>query len=102
MKDAPKTMFIHTKKIILLLIALLILLQSPIFADFLNPGTGQQKIVTIETVLPTDKVHPDQLTALAIIIRIKNGFHINADKKQIVSFKQFKPLRKELTMRRNP
>jgi thiol:disulfide interchange protein len=47
--------------------------------------------VRVRTAWSVDRAHPGEQAALAIIVDIKEGFHINADASQVRPFVDFKP-----------
>jgi thiol:disulfide interchange protein len=47
--------------------------------------------VRIQTAWPVDRARPGDQVALAIVVDIKKGYHINADAGQIQPFEDFKP-----------
>jgi thiol:disulfide interchange protein DsbD len=47
--------------------------------------------VRIQTAWPVDRARPGDQAALAIVVDIKEGYHINADAGQIQPFEDFKP-----------
>ena len=47
--------------------------------------------VSAETAWSVDRARPGEEVALAIVLKIKEGFHINADERQIKIFEDFKP-----------
>ena len=47
--------------------------------------------VSAETAWSVDRARPGEEVALAIVLNIKEGFHINADERQIKIFEDFKP-----------
>jgi thiol:disulfide interchange protein len=47
--------------------------------------------VSIETAWSVDRARPGEEVALAIVLKIKEGFHINADHRQIKRLEDFKP-----------
>ena len=67
-----------------------------LFAIILQRGAAQavpavNDPVRVQTAWSVDRARPGEPAALAIIIDIKDGFHINADASQIQSFIDFKP-----------
>ena len=56
-----------------------------------GPGRSVKDVVTLETAWSVDRAQPGQAVALAIVVDIKDGFHINADLGQIQPFEDFKP-----------
>ena len=54
-------------------------------------GPAATDVVRLETAWSVDSAHPGEQAALAIIVNIKDGFHINADASQVRPFEDFKP-----------
>jgi thiol:disulfide interchange protein DsbD len=50
-----------------------------------------EEVVQLETAWSVDRARPGDTVALAVVIDIKEGFHINADAGQIQPFENFKP-----------
>jgi hypothetical protein len=55
------------------------------------PVPSATDVVSLKTAWSVDRAHPGEPVALAIVVDIKDGFHINADDSQIQSFEDFKP-----------
>jgi thiol:disulfide interchange protein len=51
----------------------------------------EDKPVSAETAWSVDRARPGEEVALAIVLKIKEGFHINADQRQAKLFEGFKP-----------
>ena len=49
------------------------------------------KPVSVKTAWSVDRARPGDTLALAVVLDIKDGFHINADAGQIQPFKDFTP-----------
>jgi thiol:disulfide interchange protein DsbD len=81
----------NTRSFYFLLLAVFVLILSPINA----PATGLQptagEVVKIRTAWPVDRARPGDSIVLAIVAEIKEGFHINADAQQVKLFEDFKP-----------
>ena len=54
-------------------------------------GPPAMDVVDLETAWSVDSARPGEQAALAVIIDIKDGFHINADASQLQPFEDFKP-----------
>jgi len=54
-------------------------------------GPAASDVVTLKTAWSVDRAHPGEPAALAIVIDIKDGHHINADVSQVKPFEDFKP-----------
>ena len=54
-------------------------------------GPPATDVVRLETAWSVDSARPGEQAALAIIVDIKDGFHINADASQVRPFVDFKP-----------
>ena len=54
-------------------------------------GSSISDVVRLKTAWSVDRAHPGEQVALAIIVDIKDGFHINADASQVRPFEDFKP-----------
>jgi thiol:disulfide interchange protein DsbD len=48
-------------------------------------------VVTLKTAWSVDRAHPGEPVALAVVVDIKDGYHINADASQVQPFEDFKP-----------
>ena len=49
------------------------------------------EIVNLRTAWPVDHARPGDSIVLAVVADIKEGFHINADQRQVKPIKNFKP-----------
>jgi len=54
-------------------------------------GPSATDVVRLKTAWSVDRARPGEPVALAIVIDIKDGFHINADASQVQPFEDFKP-----------
>ena len=55
-------------------------------------STATDEAVIVKTAWSADRARPGDSVLLAIVADIKQGFHINADERQIKSFEDFKPI----------
>ena len=58
---------------------------------FRSEAVSASDVVRLETTWSVDRARPGDRAALAVIVDIKKGFHINADAVQIQTFEDFKP-----------
>ena len=58
---------------------------------FANPPVSAQEKVRVSTAWPVDGARPGDLVALAIVVDIDDGFHINPDPAQTVAVGDFEP-----------
>lgn len=58
---------------------------------FANPPVSAQEKVRVSTAWPVDAARPGDLVALAIVVDIDDGFHINPDPAQTVAVGDFEP-----------
>lgn len=58
---------------------------------FANPPVSAQEMVRVSTAWPVDAARPGDLVALAIVVDIDDGFHINPDPAQTVAVGDFEP-----------
>ncbi len=65
--------------------------QKEIGSLFEATAPSATDVVRLKTAWSVDRAQPGQRFALAIVIDIKDGFHINADASQVQSFEDFKP-----------
>ena len=56
-----------------------------------SSGLPQSGVVQLQTAWSVDRARPGDTVSLAIVVNIKDGFHINADAGQIQSFEDFTP-----------
>ena len=56
-----------------------------------GPGSPASEVVRLQTAWSVDRAHPGDKVALAVVVDIANGYHINADISQIQTFENFKP-----------
>jgi thiol:disulfide interchange protein len=54
-------------------------------------GPTADNPVSVETAWSVDRARPGEEVALAIVLNIKEGFHINADQRQLKRLEDFKP-----------
>lgn len=67
----------------------------------ISPGIASNaadEVVQVTTAWSADRVHPGDAVVLAIMAEIKEGFHINADERQISSLEDFKPIATKLSV----
>lgn len=74
------------------------LLAIHLFFLSLIPQTGLAQTdptadnpVSAETAWSVDRARPGEEVALAVVLKIKEGFHVNADQRQLKLFEDFKP-----------
>jgi thiol:disulfide interchange protein DsbD len=82
--------------LILVLIAILAcapsaLAQNKTAGPFQAKGPSASDVVALKTAWPVDRARPGDTVALAVVVDIKEGFHINADASQVQPFEDFKP-----------
>jgi thiol:disulfide interchange protein DsbD len=65
--------------------------QKKAASPFEVTGPSVTDVVTLKTAWSVDRAHAGEPVALAIVVDIKEGFHINADANQVQSFEDFKP-----------
>ena len=58
---------------------------------FANPPVSAQEKVRVSTAWPVDAARPGDLVALAIVVDIDDGFHINPDPAQALAVGDFEP-----------
>ena len=56
-----------------------------------QPAPSTDDPVLVQTAWPFDRAHPGEPVVLAIVVDIKDGFHINADASQVQPFEDFNP-----------
>ena len=61
-------------------------------------STADKEAVTVTTAWPVDRARPGDSIMLAIVIDIKEGYHINADARQVKPFEDFKPYPTKVTV----
>jgi thiol:disulfide interchange protein DsbD len=66
---------------------------------FSSQPQGALDTVSIDTLWPVAYARPGDKIVLAIVLNIKNEYHINADSRQIVSFDEFKPYPTRITVK---
>ena len=65
---------------------------APLFALLFAAASGHaQEKVSVSTAWPVDAARPGDLVALAIVVDIDDGFHINPDPAQAVAVGDFEP-----------
>jgi thiol:disulfide interchange protein DsbD len=67
----------------------------------ISPGIASNAaddVVQVTTAWSADRAHPGDAVVLAIMAEIKEGFHINADERQISSLEDFKPIATKLSV----
>jgi thiol:disulfide interchange protein DsbD len=68
------------------------------FAAAANLNTADEEAVTVATAWPVDRGRPGDAILLAIVADIKEGYHINADARQVKPFEDFKPYPTKVTV----
>jgi thiol:disulfide interchange protein DsbD len=56
-----------------------------------DAGAPKEEVVQLQTAWSLDRARPGDTVSLAVVVDIKNGFHINADAGQIQPFEDFNP-----------
>ena len=79
----------------LISLIVVILLQ---FAALANSTAANDEVVSVRTIWPVNHARPGDSTALAIVADIKEGFHINADARQVKPFEDFTPIPTKMTV----
>ena len=69
-----------------------------LFAASGHMNAADDKIVTVTTFWSVDQARAGDSIALAIVADIKEGFHINADQRQVKPFEDFKPYPTKVTV----
>jgi thiol:disulfide interchange protein DsbD len=67
------------------------LAQNKTTSPFQATGPSDADVVTLKTAWSVDRAQPGESVALAVVVDIKDGYHINADASQIKPFEDFKP-----------
>jgi suppressor for copper-sensitivity B len=65
--------------------------QKDLDGAFQSEALSASDVVQLETAWSVDRAHPGDRAVLAVIVDIKDGYHINADASQIQPFEDFKP-----------
>lgn len=60
--------------------------------------SAADKAVQVETAWSADRAHPGDSIVLAVAADIKQGYHINADARQVKSFEDFRPYPTNVTV----
>jgi thiol:disulfide interchange protein DsbD len=81
---------------LLLSIATVIIVSE--FASAANLNATDEEVVTVSTAWPADRARPGDAIMLAIVADIKEGYHINADVRQVKPFEDFKPYPTKVTV----
>ena len=68
------------------------------FAAAANLNASDDEVVTVTTAWPVDRAHPGDSIMLAIVVDIKEGYHINADARQAKPFEDFRPYPTKVTV----
>lgn len=63
-----------------------------------NSNAADDEVVRVSTFWPVDRARPGDSIVLAIVADIKEGFHINADARQVKPFEDFTPIPTKLTV----
>ncbi|MCK5419537.1 MAG: hypothetical protein KAI93_13540, partial [Desulfobacterales bacterium] len=56
-----------------------------------QPAPSPDDPVRVRAAWSVDRAHPGEPVALAVVVDIKDGYHINADASQVQPFEDFKP-----------
>jgi len=67
------------------------LAQNKTASPFEATGPSGSDVVALKTAWSVDRAHPGERVALAVVVDIKDGYHINADASQVRPFEDFKP-----------
>ena len=67
------------------------LAQNKTTSPFQATGPSDADVVTLKTAWSVDRAQPGESVALAVVVDIKDGYHINADASQVQPFEDFKP-----------
>ncbi len=68
------------------------------FGAAANLNAADEEVVTVTTAWPVDRARPGDSIMLAIVADIKEGYHINADARQVKAFEDFKPYPTKVTV----
>ena len=74
-----------------LLVSIITVVMVSPFAAAANLNAPDDEVVTVTTAWPVDRARPGDSIMLAIVADIKEGYHINADARQVKPFEDFKP-----------
>jgi len=86
------TRFISKYGLYLILIAILPCTSNAQTASpFEAADAPVSDVVTLKAAWSVDRAYPGEPVALAVVVDIKDGYHINADASQIQPFEDFKP-----------
>ena len=83
---------------IALLLFISILLVGICFASSGLNSTADEEVVTVTTAWPVDRALAGDAIILAIVADVKEGYHINADARQVKPFEDFKPYPTKVTV----
>ena len=83
---------------LLLLVSITLAVAGLQFAAAKDLGASDEEVVTITTAWSTDRARPGDSIILAIVADIKEGYHINADARQVKPFEDFKPYPTKVTV----
>ncbi len=83
---------------IALLLFITALLVGICFASSGLNSAADEEVVTITTAWPVDRARPGDAIILAIVANVKEGYHINADARQVKPFEDFKPYPTKVTV----
>ena len=85
-------LYSNQRSIYLLPLAVLVLLVlSPAYSQATSIQTASGEVVTVRTAWSADSARPGDSIILAVVAEIKEGFHINADARQVKPLENFKP-----------
>ena len=68
------------------LISIMAAIFVSLFAASVNSNAANDNVVSVTTKWPVDRARPGDSIVLAIVADIKEGFHINADARQVKPF----------------
>ena len=68
------------------------------FAAAANLNASDDEAITVTTAWSVDRARPGDSIMLAIVVDIKEGYHINADARQTKPFEDFKPYPTKVTV----
>lgn len=71
--------------------AILAVILALLFAASANSHAADDEIIHVTTLWSVDYARPGDSVVLAVVADIKEGFHINADERQVKPFEDFKP-----------
>ena len=83
---------------IALLLFITAVLVGICFASSGLNSAADEEVVTAATAWPVDRGRPGDAIMLAIVADIKEGYHINADARQVKPFEDFKPYPTKVTV----